>query len=370
MFFKTLAILFWAVAVTGVQAEVIQTGAELARIEEMASGLRTPWGFGFLPSGEVLITERGGKLRRLDEDGWLHDVAGVPNVVARGQGGLMDILIPRDFARRREIFLTYSKRQRGGAGTAVARARLSQDGARLGDVTTILEMTPGSDGGRHFGSRLVEARDGTLFVTLGDRADPDSAQDLSRHNGSILRITRDGRAAPGNPFLGRAGVEPEIWSYGHRNPQGGALDSAGQLWAVEHGARGGDEINRIERGANYGWPVISYGVHYSGFKIGEGTHKEGMEQPVHVWDPSIAPSGMAFYTGDRFPKWKGNAFVGALKYQLLARLTLDGEKVIAEERILEGLDKRIRAVVDGPDGYLYILVDENPGQVIRIEPAN
>ncbi|WP_197919231.1 PQQ-dependent sugar dehydrogenase [Thiosulfatihalobacter marinus] len=366
MFFKTLAILFWAVAVTGVQAEVIQTGAELARIEEMASGLRTPWGFGFLPSGEVLITERSGKLRRLDEDGWLHDVAGVPNVVARGQGGLMDILIPRDFARRREIFLTYSKRQRGGAGTAVARARLSQDGARLGDVTTILEMTPGSDGGRHFGSRLVEARDGTLFVTLGDRADPDSAQDLSRHNGSILRITRDGRAAPGNPFLGRAGVEPEIWSYGHRNPQGGALDSAGQLWAVEHGARGGDEINRIERGANYGWPVISYGVHYSGRKIGEGTARPGMKQPAYYWDPSIAPSGMMIYSGKLWPAWRGQIFVGSLKFDLISRLS--GQPMQERERIASSHTIRVRDIREAPDGSIWFL-SEGRGALYRLTPG-
>ena len=240
----------------------------------------------------------------------------------------------------------------------------------LNDVTVIFQQVPKTSGGRHFGSRLVFSPGGQLYITVGERGERDRTQDFSIHRGQVVRINTDGSIPKDNPFVGRAGYRPETWSVGHRNPQGAALHpQTDKLWINEHGARGGDEVNIPAAGKNYGWPIIAYGIHYSGLSIGEGTHKLGMEQPVHYWDPSIAPSGMAFYTGDKFPKWRGNAFVGALKYRLLARLTLDGEKVIDEERILEGFDKRIRAVVDGPDGYLYILVDDDPGQIIRLEPA-
>ncbi|MCR8547180.1 PQQ-dependent sugar dehydrogenase [Salipiger sp. P9] len=322
-------------------------------VTPVVQGLDTPWSFGFLPDGTILITERGGRLLAVTTEG-VQRVAGVPEVAARGQGGLLDLLVPRDFAQSRELFLTYSKPQRGGAGTAVLKARLSADGTRLEDAETIFEMTPGSSGGRHFGSRLVEARDGSLFVTIGERGDRPSAQDLSRHNGSVVRIARDGSVPADNPFVGQAGAAPEIWSYGHRNPQGAALDGRGRLWVVEHGAQGGDEVNRIEKGANYGWPVISYGQHYSGAKIGEGNAKPGMEQPVFYWDPSIAPSGMVFLDGGA---WEGDALVGSLKFNYIARLS--GNPLREVEQLESEATLRVRDVDQGPDGALWFLSEIN-----------
>lgn len=258
------------------------------------------------------------------------------------------MLVPRDFAQSRTLFFTHAKRQGRGSGTAVTKAVLSADGTALIDHETIFEIAPGSSGGRHFGSRLVEAQDGTLFVTVGDRGDDDSAQDRSLHNGSVLRITKSGAVPADNPFLNTDGVLPEIWSYGHRNPQGAAMDSSGQLWITEHGARGGDEVNRIRKGANYGWPVISYGTHYSGRRIGEGTAKPGMEQPVTYWDPSIAPSGLTFVSGG---PWSGDLFAGSLKFDYIARL--EGTPLREVEQIRGDSTQRVRDVRHGPDGALY-----------------
>ena len=345
-------------------AETLQTSAGPMEAVAVAEGLELPWSFGFLPGGGLLITERDGRLLHRAADGTLRAVEGLPEIAAVGQGGLLDLLIPRGFAEDRTLFLTYAKRQGRGAGTAVLRAVLAEDGTRLTAVTTIFEIAPGSSGGRHFGSRLVEAPDGSLFVTIGDRGDDDSAQDLARHNGSVLRLTRDGAPHPDNPFLGQAGAQPEIWSYGHRNPQGAALDAAGQLWVNEHGARGGDEVNRVARGVNFGWPVIAYGRHYSGLRIGEGTQKEGMAQPEHYWDPSIAPSGMSFYSG-AVADWRGDAFVGSLKFDYIARL--DGTPLREVEQIAGESTARVRDLRTGPDGLLWFLSEGN-GTLYRLEP--
>ncbi|MEP2532513.1 PQQ-dependent sugar dehydrogenase [Shimia sp.] len=366
MVFRGITIILLLALNSVAQAQSIQPTTGKVRVETMAEGLKTPWSFGFLPSGGVLITERGGKLRRLDTNGILHSVSGAPKVQAKGQGGLLDVLVPRDFRKTRQVFLTYSKKQRGGAGTAVARAVLSSDGNRLRDLRTIFEMSPGSSGGRHFGSRLVEARDGTLFVTIGERGDRPSAQDLNRHNGSIIRISKNGGVPSDNPFVGQPGARPEIWSYGHRNPQGAALDANGRLWAVEHGAKGGDEINRIRKAANFGWPVISYGLHYSGQKIGEGARKQGMQQPAYYWDPSIAPSGMVIYSGKLWPAWKGHFFVGSLKFDYISRLS--GSSLREVEKIKSARTKRVRDVREASDGSIWFL-SEDRGALYRMSPS-
>ncbi|MEK6216491.1 MAG: PQQ-dependent sugar dehydrogenase, partial [Boseongicola sp.] len=294
------------------------------------------------------------------------DVSGLPPIAAIGQGGLMDVLVPRDFAVRREIFLSYSKPQSGRSGTALMRARLSADNRGLTKVETIFDMTPGSSGGRHFGSRIVEASDGTLFLTIGDRTDRPSAQDLGRENGTVIRVNRDGAIPTDNPFVGQAGARPEIWSYGHRNAQGAALDPSGTLVIAEHGAQGGDEINLIRKGANYGWPVIAYGQHYSGGRIGEGTSKPGMEQPAFFWDPSIAPSGLMIYSGELWPEWRGNFFVGSLKFDYIARL--DGSPLREVEKVSSDETWRVRDIREGPNGAIWFLSVGN-GTLYRMRPA-
>lgn len=323
------------------------------KVTQMAVGLEAPWSIGFLPQGGVLVTERDGALLHFDRTGKRQQVRGVPRVAANGQGGLFDVLIPRDFAQSRDVFLSYAIPQGRGAGTAVARATLSRDASRLRDVEVIFEMTRGSSGGRHFGGRLTEGPDGFLYLSTGDRADRPSAQDLSNHNGAILRITRTGAAPSGNPFVGQTGAQPHIFSYGHRNPQGMAFDRRGQLWVNEHGARGGDEVNKIAAGANYGWPVIAYGRHYSGAKIGEGTAKAGLEQPAHYWDPSIAPSGMMIYRGDMFPEWRGDLFIGSLKFDYIARL--DGTPLREVEQLKSRQTGRVRDIREAPDGSIWFL---------------
>lgn len=346
-------------------AQNLNTQAGAVRLTQMIGGLDAPWGIGILPAGSYLITERDGDLLHV-QDGKATKVSGVPRVYARGQGGLLDVTVARDFARSREIFLTYAKRQQGGAGTAVAVARLDANGRRLTNVRTIFEAARGGSGGRHFGSRVVEARDGTLFVTIGDRGDRPSAQDRSNHNGTIVRINRDGTVPGDNPFVGQTGIRPEIWSYGHRNPQGAGLDGRGRLWTSEHGAKGGDEINAIRKGANYGWPVISYGVHYSGAKIGEGTSKAGMEQPKHYWDPSIAPSGLMFYSGKLWPQWRGDLFVGSLKFDYISRL--DGGNVREVEQLKGPETERVRDIVEAADGSIWF-ISVGQGAVYRMTPA-
>lgn len=343
----------------------LKTSLGTVKTELKARGLDQPWGMTFLPGGAFLVTERGGTLWYFDGQGTKAQVAGVPRVVAMGQGGLLDVVAARNFAATREIFMTFSKPQSTGAGTALAKGKLSADNRRLTGVKVIYEMTPGSSGGRHFGSRVVEARDGTLFVTNGDRGERPSSQDLSTHNGAVVRVLPNGRPVGNAPFRTTKGAEPEIWSYGHRNPQGAALDGRGRLWVVEHGAKGGDEINLVKRGANYGWPVISYGRHYSGFKIGEGTSKPGMEQPNHYWDPSIAPSGMMIYQGDMFPRWKGDIFVGSLKFDHVERLEVKGDQVKPAEVIKGPETGRVRDVREAPDGSIWIMSVEK-GSIYRM----
>lgn len=330
----------------------LDTSAGSLTVTKMVDGLDAPWALEFLPDGGMLITERDGRLLHVAE-GQRRKISGLREIAARGQGGLLDLLIPRDFAQSREIYFSYSKPQSGGQGTAIARAQLDPGADRLSDLSVIFEMEPGSSGGRHFGSRLVEGRDGYLYATIGERGDRPSAQDLGRENGSVIRIMRDGSVPKDNPFVDTPGAQPEIWSYGHRNAQGAALDSSGTLWVVEHGARGGDEVNRIAKGANYGWPVISYGRHYSGLKIGEGTAKEGMEQPAHYWDPSIAPSGMMIYQGDMFPDWRGDIFVGSLKFDMISRL--EGNPLAEVERLEAAETSRVRDIVEAPDGSIWFL---------------
>ncbi|WP_425057007.1 PQQ-dependent sugar dehydrogenase [Rhodovulum marinum] len=342
----------------------LDSSAGPLRIETLASGLNEPWAIGFLPGGRVLVTERGGRLLHLS-DGRASEVAGVPRVAAVGQGGLLDVMVPRDFAETREVFLSYAKPQGRGEGTALGVGRLSADATRLEGFREIFEIAPGSSGGRHFGSRIVEGPGGYLFLTVGDRGDRPAAQDLARHEGSVLRLNRDGSVPADNPFVGQHGARPEIWSHGHRNPQGAALGPDGTLWVNEHGARGGDEVNRIEKGANYGWPVISYGRHYSGRKIGEGAVKPGMEQPAHYWDPSIAPSGMMVYSGALWPDWRGDIFSGSLKFGLISRL--DPETGFAEERLKAPETGRVRDIAEGPDGTIWFLSVTN-GALYRLLP--
>lgn len=347
------------------QAATLGSTAGPLRVETVAEGLDTPWSLAFLPDGGVLVTERDGRLVHL-KDGRVVPVAGTPRVHARGQGGLLDVMVPRDFARSREVYLSFAKAQDGGAGTALGRGRLNAAGDRLEDFSVIFEMAPGSSGGRHFGSRIVEAPDGRLFLTMGERGDAAAAQDLSRHNGKVVRLNRDGSVPGDNPFAGQAGARPEIWSYGHRNPQSAALDADGQFWVVEHGAAGGDEVNRVKRGANYGWPVIAYGKDYSGAKIGEGTTKAGMEQPAFYWDPSIAPSGMVIYSGRLWPDWRGDFLVGSLKFDLISRL--DGRTLREAERIEGPETARVRDIREAPDGSIWFISEDN-GAVYRLTPG-
>jgi glucose/arabinose dehydrogenase len=363
---------FFAAPVLAQPVDVMSSEKTQFKVETMASGLENPWAIAFLPDGRKLITERPAKLRLLDKDGKLSEVPGVPEVAAVGQGGLLDIVLAPDFEKSRRIYFTFAEPRGIVNGTAVAHARLAGEGtnSKLEDVTVIFRMEPGRGGGFHFGSRLAFAPDGNLFVTLGERNAMQPAQDLTGHLGKVVRIAPDGSVPKDNPFVKREDARPEIWSYGHRNPQGAAINPAsGKLWINEHGARGGDEINIPQAGKNYGWPVISYGRHYSGAKIGEGTQKEGMEQPIHYWDPSIGPSGMAFYTGDAIPAWKGNLFIGAMPLRHLQRLELDGEKVVHEERLLIGLGERIRDVRQAPDGTIWVLTDGRSGRALRLSPA-
>ena len=339
-------------------AETRVAGGKQVSVERIASKLDVPWAIDFLPGCDFVVTERGGALLHFDTSGDRTEVDGVPEVFSRRQGGLLDVVAAQDFPDSRTLFFSYSKRSDdGGSGTAVASAKLSENGKSLKDFALIFEAQHVGSGGNHYGSSIVEARNGDLFVTLGERGEPDLAQDLSNHNGTIVRIARDGSVPDGNPFAELEGAQPEIWSYGHRNPQGGALDADGTLWAVEHGARGGDEINRIGMGLNYGWPVISYGVHYSGRKIGEGVAKEGMEQPEFYWDPSIAPSAMMIYSGKLWPEWTGHFFVGSLKFDYISRL--DPEGGLREVEQIEFPEtKRIRDVREAPDGSIWFLSED------------
>jgi glucose/arabinose dehydrogenase len=335
------------------------------RAERIMRGLDEPWGLAFLPGGGFVVTERDGRLTGVVE-GVVTRLSGLPEVAVDGQGGLLDVMVPRDFARSRELFVSFARPQGRGAGTALAAARWENGSDRLTDVRVIFESASGASGGRHFGSRIVEAPDGRLFLTIGDRGDDMSAQDLSNHNGTVVRIARDGSVPADNPFVGVSGARPEIWSYGHRNPQGATLDADGQLWTVEHGARGGDEINRIRPGANYGWPIISYGRHYSGRAIGEGTARPGLEQPEFYWDPSIAPSGMIVHSGRMFPDWRGQILVGSLNSDHIARV---GGSPLRELDRIEGPETaRVRDIREAPDGSVWFL-SVGQGAIYRLIPA-
>lgn len=339
-------------------------------VTTVAEGLEHPWGLAFLPDGRRLVTERPGRLRLVGADGVVSEpLAGLPEVYARGQGGLLDVAVDPDFATTPWIYFSFSEPGDGGGGTAVGRGRLGENG--LEAVEVIFRQQPKLDAGQHFGSRLVFDREGRLYVTSGDRGNWDNwdnVQRLDRGQGKIFRIERDGGIPADNPFVGRDDAIAAIWSYGHRNAQGAALHpDSGELWQTEHGARGGDELNIARAGLNYGWPVITHGVNYNGQPIGTGrAEAPGMEQPIHHWTPSIAPSGMAFYTADRFPAWKGNLFVGALAFQRVVRLELEGDKVVGEEALLTDLGERIRDVRLGPDGYLYLLTDAANGKLLRV----
>jgi glucose/arabinose dehydrogenase len=356
---------------------VIASAASAApfRAETVADGLDHPWAVAFIGEGRMLVTERPGRLRMVSPDGKLGaPIAGLPKIDAGGQGGLLDLVTDRDFARNRTLYFCFSEPAANGSGnsTALASARLSNDATRLEQVKILFSQRPKVDSNMHFGCRIVEHGDGTLFLTVGERFKRmQDAQKLDNHHGKVIRINKDGSVPPDNPFAKRQqGALPEIWSYGHRNPQGATLGPDGRLWMNEHGPQGGDEINRPEAGKNYGWPIITYGENYGGGKIGEGlTANPGMEQPLHYWTPSIAPSGMAFLRSDRYGKaWQGSLFVGSLKFKYLDRIELQDGKVVREEKLLQDVDQRIRDVREGPDGLLYVLTDENPGRLLRLAP--
>lgn len=345
-------------------------------VETVVSGLDHPWGIAFLPDGSALVTERAGQLRHLSPAGELSlPIAGVPPVDARGQGGLLDVALDPDFAENRLVYLTYAEPGPNRTNsTAAARGRLSADAAALEDVTIIFSQQPKLAGTKHYGSRLVFDGNGHLFITLGERSEArfrGQAQDLDSHLGKIVRVFPDGGVPADNPFIATDGALPEIWSYGHRNIQAAAMNpESSALWAIEHGPRGGDELNIPAPGANYGWPEVSFGVNYSGTPVGTGlTDAPGYDDPIYQWTPVIAPSGMAFYTGDAFPAWRGDLFVGGLRSRALVRLALDGNEVVHEERILDDAGRRIRDVVEGPGGALYLLTDARNGEVLRITPA-
>ncbi|MFD1331958.1 PQQ-dependent sugar dehydrogenase [Methylopila musalis] len=356
-------------------ATVVKSEKQAFTVETVAEGLERPWGLAFLPDGRMLVTEKAGKLRLVSPDGKVAPpVTGLPRVDARGQGGLLDVAVAPDFGKTRLVYFTFSEAGENGVnGTALGRGRLADNAARLEDVSVIWRQAPKYASTLHFGSRIVFGPDGTLFVGVGERSNPEfrvKAQALDETLGKVVRLDMDGKPAKGNPFEGRDDAKPEIWSYGHRNIQGAAINPADQtLWVVEHGPRGGDELNRIAPGKNYGWPVITYGVEYSGGPIGDGPSKPGMEQPAHYWVPSIGTSGLAFYTGDALPGWKGSVFVGGLAIPSLTRLELADGKVTKEERLLEDVGERIRDVRQGPDGLIYLLTDNPEGRVLRLKPA-
>ena len=369
----TASLILLAMAVAPAHAkERENTEKANIEIETVTEGLEHPWAFAFLPDGGYLITERPGRLRLVDAEGHLkpEPISGLPPIREGGQGGLLDVVLHPDFANNRWVYFSFAEPGSGGVGTAVGRGRL--DGMALQDVEIIFSLTPKTNSGFHFGSRLVFDREGKLYITLGDRGDKPRSQRLDDHAGSVIRLNDDGSIPADNPFVGRSAVLPEIYSYGHRNIQGATLHpQTGRLWTHEHGPQGGDEINLPEPAINYGWPVITYGVNYGiGTSIGEGTEKPGMAQPLYYWDPSIAPSGMTFYNGDAFPGWHDSLFIGSLKFRLLVRLEIENGKVTHEERLLKGKLGRIRDVRQGPDGLLYLLTDASNGGLFRLAPGN
>jgi glucose/arabinose dehydrogenase len=338
----------------------------------VATGLQKPWSVEPLPGGDYLVTEKPGRLRIVSRNGTVGEpIAGVPAVDARGQGGLLDVALSPSFATDRTIFWSFTEPREGGNGTSIARGVLAPDRRSLRDVRVIFRVLPTYNNNMHFGSRVVFGQDGMLYATFGERSSNATrpyAQDLGSHLGKVIRIRPDGSVPQDNPFVGRAGAQPEIWSLGHRNPQAAAFDASGQLWEIEHGTNGGDELNRIEKGKNYGWAEVGYGLEYSGRPLPGPTQKAGTEQPVYYWDPVIAPSGAQFYTGDAFPAWKNSLFIGALKEQRLVRLVIENGRVTGEEHLLTGRGHRIRDVKQGPDGALYVVTDDEKGELWRIAP--
>jgi glucose/arabinose dehydrogenase len=374
---KSLLLVVSLAFASGVDAATVSTKEHRVRIVTVTDGLERPWGLAFLPDGRMLVTERPGRMRVIDRDGKLDPVpvAGLPRIDAQGQGGLLDVALHPHYATNGWIYWSYTQTEFFRKnGTEVARGKLAGGPGtwRMESVEVLFRLAPKSSGGNHFGSRIVFDRAGLMYVTLGERGDMARAQKLDDHGGKIVRLTDEGKPAPGNPFLGERGARPEIYSLGHRNVQGAAIHSAtGVLWASEHGPQGGDELNVIKAGVNYGWPVITYGVNYvTGTKIGEGTEMAGMAQPVKYWIPSPALSGLAFYEGDKFPRWRGDVLMGTLKAEALLRVRLNGERFIEDEFMFKGELPRVRDVRAGPDGFVYLLTDIVNGAILRLEPAD
>ncbi|WP_372998741.1 PQQ-dependent sugar dehydrogenase [Marinobacter sp.] len=356
------------IALSGMASQNFSSDKADFRLETVAEDLKHPWSLAFIPDGSMLVTEREGQLRMIRDGALVEEpIRGVPELVVSGQGGLLDVILHPDFEQNQVLFLSYAHRNSDGMTTRVARARLEDK--RLADVEVIFEALPRSSGGRHFAGRMEFDQDGNLYVAVGDRGDMDRAQNDADDAGGVHRITTDGAPAPGNPFLDTSGVNETFYTTGNRNIQGMTIHpETGEIWSHEHGPRGGDEINIIRAGTDYGWPTITYGIDYSGLPITDKTEKEGMAQPLHYWDPSIAPSGMAFYTGNRFPQWQGDLFVGALKMRKLVRLSIHDGEVTEEEDLLTDLGERIRDVRMGPDGALWLLTDSPRGKVYRMVP--
>ncbi|MGV8837257.1 PQQ-dependent sugar dehydrogenase [Cellvibrio sp.] len=370
---RTLSLVLCIAAITPfANAKTLSVKTETGNIQvkTIAEGLENIWGMAFLPDGSMLVTERRGRMRIVGADGKVGEpLVGLPEIYAQGQGGLLDVVLAPDFTSSKKIYFSYSEPGKGGNSTAVSFATLN--GNKLENVTRVFSQQPKIDSGAHFGSRLVWAPDGTLFITLGDRySEKDKAQTLDNHQGKVVRINADGSIPKDNPFVKTPGALPEIWSYGHRNMQGAAINPiTKELWTGEHGPQGGDELNIDRAAKNYGWPVITYGENYGGGKIGEGTHKAGMEQPNYKWVPSIATAGFIFYTGDKFPQWKNNILLTSLKDKTFVRLVVDGEKITKEERLLaKELDQRLRHVVQGPDGLVYLVTDESKAKIYQLSP--
>jgi glucose/arabinose dehydrogenase len=367
-----LSIAFFTSALAQDRSAVINSEKHTFRVVTLLKGLEYPWSVAFLPDGRMLVTERVGRLRLVGQDLRLDPkpIAGLPDVAATGQGGLFDVVLHPEHAQNGWIYWAYNAPGAGGWGTALARGKLQ--GSRMTEVQVLFSMKPKTRSSQHFGGRIVFDKAGMLYLTLGDRGDKERAQKLDDHAGSVIRLHDDGRVPIDNPFVKRAEALPEKWTLGNRNMQGASLHpKTGELWTHEHGPQGGDEVNVMRSGLNYGWPVITYGVNYGfGTRIGEGQTKPGMVQPLHLWVPSIAPSGMAFVSGSKFPQWTGDLLVGALRDQMLVRLELDGEKVVREERLLRGIVGRIRDVRMGPDGLVYLLTDDSEGALLRLEPVN
>lgn len=365
-----LPFLFFIFSGCSAEEDIFSSEKHSFTIETVVKGLENPWSVDFLPNGRILVTEKPGRLRIIENGHLSEPVKGVPKVSAKGQGGLLDIALDPEYANNSIIYLSYSAKGKGGVGTEVIKGKLV--GNELKNTQVIFKLSPKTNTPYHFGSRLLFSNDGTLFITLGERGERERAQDISDHAGSLIRINKDGSIPKDNPFINNPKAKPEIYTYGNRNMQGIALHpETGDVWTVEHGPQGGDELNVMKPGVNYGWPVITYGVNYhSGTKVGEGTEKPGMAQPVYYWVPSIATSSLLFYTGDKFPAWKGNAFVSSLVFGQLVRLEMKDNKVIKEERLINGKVGRIREVQQGLDGYIYIVTDKSDGRLLRVRPAD